>query len=141
MNESMRLESQSAMRLLNEICEVNKVLLAMAQRLRAQPEISSVERGIDFRVYQGLPVMEVFVEAELRNNTNVGWWLELRWTEREWRIRYSVRAAHEQGEDAIQEFPDLVTNNLDGLIQKLNLALSNLIGSSEALPWRDKFPR
>ena len=133
-------ESESAIKVLSLLAKCTERLISLAEHLRARKEVRSVRREWNIRAYRTGPMLETYVEAELNDGRSIAWWLELTWDRRFWRIGYSVRISHDQGEDVLQGFPDLVTENLEGLVEKLELAVSNLVGSGETLsfhqgPW------
>ena len=57
---------------------LNERLVEHAVALRARPEVARVARGVDVRMYESGPVVELYVDAELRNGRALTWWVDLR---------------------------------------------------------------
>ena len=127
-------ESSQAAALLQETAACNERFIDMARRLRTRPGVTTVQHQIDFRVYSSGPIIEGYVDAELDCDIGLAWWLEITWDVNIWRIRYGVSCAHAKGQDAVQTFPDLVTDNVTGLIDKLRVAVNHLEAACESIP-------
>lgn len=67
-------ESSSTLKLLAVLSEQ---LVEHAAELRARPEVVHVARGVDVRMYESGPVLELYVDAELRNGRALTWWIDL----------------------------------------------------------------
>ena len=129
----MNLESESARRLLGELANRNESLIKIAGDLRKRSTVRSVQHNFQLRAYRTGHVLECYVDAELHNGKAIGWWLEVQSTELDWLIRHSVRLNHSDGEDAIQQFPDVHVESLDDLLKHLHLGIEDLAKSAETL--------
>jgi hypothetical protein len=96
------------------IQSVNTVLLAIAElaqlrrafrdSLRSEENVVTITEGLDFRIYDSGPVMECYVDAELKSGLAVGWWLEVTWSMSEFTLLSSVAVNDENGQDVITQW-------------------------------------
>ena len=87
------------------LADANRHLIDLARALRVDPDVVSVKQRTEFRKYTDAPLLEGFVDAELRSGKAVGCWFEIKFEGEDIQLHRSVRISHEQGEDILLELP------------------------------------
>ena len=60
------------------LAALNEHLVEHAIARRARPEVARVARGADVRLYESGSVLDLSVDAELRNGRALTWWVDVR---------------------------------------------------------------
>lgn len=129
----MDTESRHVIRFLEAAAECNDKLIALAQSFQFKPEVIRVLNSFECRQYRTGPVLEGYVDIELRNNQALAWWLEVHWNSNQWIIKSRVTVNHAEGQDVIREFSDREADTLDECIDQLVRATSELVGSAGSI--------
>jgi hypothetical protein len=126
-------DSKRAAALLSALAESNERLIAFKEQVRAHPEVVGAQHALELRGYDSGPVLEGYVDAELRSGHALAWWLDVHWGEEGWRVEASVRVDREEGEDILHVFPVRQATTLDDFISELNGAVADLIRSADEI--------
>lgn len=100
---------------------------ALAGSLRKRPGVTNVTVAVDIwqnSTYSN-PTVEAYVDVELRCNRNVAWHINIR-IEQTWIIDYYLGISHDEGELRIHTFEELTSDTLEGFVDALHEATSNL---------------
>ena len=124
-------ESKKVSNLLEAIAASNEELIEFAIKLRALSEVNEVYHRLDCRNYQTGPVLEMYVDAFHKREVGICWWLEVRWNEAEWMIDYAVQLNHDEGRDAIREFPLRTARTIEEFIVQLEGATLDLLSCTD----------
>lgn len=138
----MDTESRQASRVLEAVAASNERFIALAQSLRARPEVEHTSHLLLLRNYQvSGPKLGVYVDAKLENGQSLVWSLDIAWNSVHWMIESAISVIHEteaEGEDTLKRYPDRVAETIDELTRHLQDATSDLISSAE-MPRLDRF--
>ena len=107
----------------------NKKFIKLAEHLRSQFNVLSVSQNINCQQFESSVVLELSVDAELRNGKAVCWWLELNWTNKQWVIDTCVLVNHNQGQDKLKDFPNKLPETFEEFIVEFNKSTDELIYS------------
>ena len=132
----MDTESKAGVRLLNAVAACNERLVDLSTRLRLETGVNRALHEFSCRDYKTGPLLEAYVDIELATGEGVCWWLEVEWTTEQWLIRSSLRVSHDQGQDALKEFPDRTARSLEDFVNELEVATSDLVSSADSFDWR-----
>ena len=114
---------RAAITTLEMIADCHAVLGELCQAVRRQPEVSSVEYAVEIRRYGDDPWFEGYVDAELKCDKSICWWLEMNWPSGQWEIGYSILITESQGQSVLKKFPtEVVTSFQDLPVTLLNCA-------------------
>src|SRR4051794_23248949 len=68
-------------RVLEALTATNERLIGMCHDLRNKGRSSNVTQGMRLRGYKSGPEIQFYVEAELKNEESLCWWLEIQWSQ------------------------------------------------------------
>ncbi len=108
-------------------CLISSAMIEVADSLRAKPSVREVLRNYDIRKYEGIPTLEAYADAELANGTALSWGIELRYEENYWIVEAALRKNHRDGQDVLQEFPEIRTDTFEELAPNAKKATEWLI--------------
>ena len=124
-------ESVSATFLLEALATANARLIEFSRALRSRLEVVDVLHCLECRWYLTGPMIEGYVDVEIRGRKSVAWLLDIRWPDK-WLVDTRVVSNHGQYQDVLREFPTREAESLGELITVLNLAVSELISSADS---------
>lgn len=133
----MDTESRQASKVLEAVATSNERFIALAQSLRARPEVERTSHLMLLRNYQmSGPKLGVYVDAKLQNGKSLVWSLDVAWNSVHWTIESTISVIHEtesEGEDTLKRYPDRTAETIDELTRHLHDATSDLVSSAEML--------
>lgn len=68
------------MDLLNWFTDLAEMLRLTAQAVARDPAVASVQHSVEFKRYTSGPIVEGYVDAELKIGLAVCWWIEVWWS-------------------------------------------------------------
>ena len=93
----------------------NERLVEHASALRARPEVAGVTRGMDARTYETGAVLEMYVDAELRNGRALSWWVDVYPEDEGWSVSARVLRIRDSDQEVVLSFADTDARDLDSL--------------------------
>jgi len=130
-------DSAKAIRVLECIAACNEQLIDLFLWLGSLPHISTRSHDLYCRSYTSGTMFEFYVEADLGGKV-LCWWLDVSWDRQKWLIHSSVLVNEndDRGENAqkvLKEFPDRTPQTLEGFIEQLKEATSDLIAYARSM--------
>ena len=103
----------------------------LPMKLLALPSVQTTRSGLDIRKYNDAAV-EIYIEADLKGNRNICWWLEFAaGPDDRWQIESSVYESH--GE-TLHRFPNMLADDLAKLAGLTQQAAQGLVTSIDNIP-------
>ena len=127
----MALDIMQATRIMEALATTNEQFAELCRSMRKRAGTVSAKHEMSVRRYGSETLIEFYVDVELRNGKNLGWWMEIHCGERRWIIESSVHLNDEHGEEKVREFPDHMTTSLEEFLSELEestAALSESVG-------------
>lgn len=84
------------------------------------------------------PMIEGYVEAQLAGGHAVSWLLDVSWADDHWLITSEVAANRSEYQETLKRFPDRVATTFADLLNQIDGAVLDLVGSIEYLDIADK---
>jgi hypothetical protein len=131
--------SRDATLLLDALVDASEQLWAIRRYLRAHPAVAAVsvhwESGYSTRLPDRVSgrVIEVYIDAELRNGHGVSCFLDLGWSNLWWHLDHSVRANRSAEQEYLVDFPTFETEALETIITSLRRAAADLLATMQTL--------
>ena len=97
------------------LAELNEQLIEHATTLRARPEVASVSRGMDARNYKSGTILELYVDAELRNGRTLTWWVDVRSDGDALSVSAAVDGIRASEQVVVLSFPTEIASSTDEL--------------------------
>jgi hypothetical protein len=119
-------DSKLAIILLEALASFNSSLIDLAQSLQLKPEVIQVRNNLECRKYRTGTLIEGYVDAELRNDKSLCWWIDIRWNG-EWIIDARILLNDSEGQETIYKFQDRSTPNFDKFLTNLNDITQELV--------------
>lgn len=117
--------------LLDIIAAVMERVSDLQRKLGSSQLVEITRSGLDIRKYSGAAV-QVYVEADVREDRNICWWLEFSVrSDDTWLIESSIYESH--GE-ILHRFADVAAEDLEDLAEVVQGAADNLLASIDIIP-------
>jgi hypothetical protein len=124
----MDTSSEQASRLLSALADTHERITDLARELRLHAEVTRVVHGLSPKTYKSGPVIEGYVDAELRSGRSISWWLEITWGE-QWQVSARILENNAQAQETLRSFPDRSARTIDGFISQLGELVNELTSS------------
>jgi hypothetical protein len=95
--------SEQASRVLSALADTHERITGLARELRSHAEVTRVVHELGPRNYKSGPVIEAYVDAELRSGRSVSWWLEITWVE-QWQVSARILENSAEGQETLRVF-------------------------------------
>lgn len=126
-----------ASRLLTQIAGVNESFISLYLMLRSKPGVSGVTHGFEIRPCGAETLIEIFVEAETKNDQAYCWWLEVRFMDREWKIETSLLNTHEGKQSTIKRFTERSGTALDEFLMRVQDSSREIMSSAQSFAFEE----
>lgn len=102
-------------RLIEVLAKTNNTLNEFAIQLELTSDFSKVERSMDCRFYQEKLILQMYVEATLKNNDAICFWIEMENKADKWEIEAIILFTDDLGQKSITNFPVAEAQTLNQL--------------------------
>lgn len=100
---------------------------AFVHSLNRQPSVLEVADGCHLRNYESGPVVEAYVDAELKNGRSLAWWLEVSRQDGIWILENEFLTNDSSGQTTLERFPEQDLESASDLTDAIGRALSTLV--------------
>ncbi len=125
-------KNQTPQELFKLFCAISSSMIEIAGLLRSKSDVSEILQSTDIRAYQETLVFETYVDAEAKDGPAFSWGFELRYEQELWIVEAALRKSHRDGQDILQEFPELRTESFEELIDGAIKATHWLVESAKS---------
>ena len=126
----------SASRLLERLARLTEMFRDIELAMRARSDVGEVTSSLDVRTYPNGTVVELFVEAALRPDVALVWWLDLWWRGGQWIAEAQVLRNELDGQVVVRQY-DAVTavsfEQVEPGLDRLGRALQDAASDPAAL--------
>jgi hypothetical protein len=119
--------SAGTLEFVSAVAAVNERLVDWARQLRNRSDVLEVTRGMDVRNYESGTTMELFVEANFKDERPITWWIDVILRPQSWAIEGSVRLLRNGAQITLKEYTGRIAVNSDELTAHLCDLVSQLL--------------
>jgi hypothetical protein len=96
---------KTAREVLESIAEVNRLFQDAAVSFRRSPIVRGVATAIEISAYKSGPLIEGYLDVELKDGHGVSWRFDVRWTSDLWAIKALLEKNSSSGSEVLERLP------------------------------------
>lgn len=120
-------ETRAAGRLMDRLADLSERFRDRALILGKNPAVLGVKRAVEVNSYASGPMIECFLDAELRDGSARSWLLEVGWNGYMWRIGARLAISSPGGQHPAKEICDETASDLNAFLEILSRAADDLL--------------